>query len=245
MSALTLKLIACICMLLDHIGYLWGIGSLRIVGRIAFPIFVYLIYNGCRHTSNKGKYALRLGLFALISQIPFNLFCYGTLWSNNGNVFFTLLAALLCLWSVDAMLKHRIFRWFCLLPSMAVCLLYYKGILDSDYGAVGILMILVFYFCDRPGILWKVLTVLGFYCAIYYGQLLQAFLSPIRNTPLPVLSPWRLTQLYAGLALPFIFAYNGQKGTLGGRSGGKLLQYGFYLFYPLHMVILWLIFHLT
>ena len=245
MSALVLKLIACICMLLDHIGYCWGIGSLRIVGRIAFPIFVYLIYNGYRHTSSKAKYALRLALFALISQIPFNLFGYGTLWSNNGNVFFTLLAALLCLWSVDGMFHHRILRWFSLLPTLAVCLLYYKGILASDYGAIGILMLLVFYFCDRPGAIWKVLTVLGFYCAIYHGQLLQALLSLMGNTPLPVLSPWWLTQFYAGLALPFIFAYNGEKGTIGGKTGGKLLQYGFYLFYPLHMVVLWLIFQLT
>ena len=118
MSALALKIIACVCMLLDHIGYFWGIDSLRIIGRLAFPIFVYMIYNGYRHTSNKGKYALRLAIFAVGTQIPFNLFCYGTLWYNNGNVFFTLLAALLCLWSVDAMLKHKTLRWFCLLPRL-------------------------------------------------------------------------------------------------------------------------------
>ena len=228
-------------MLLDHIGYIWHIQSLRVVGRIAFPIFVYLIYNGYRHTSSKWKYALRLAVFAAISQIPFTLFCYGRLFYHNGNVFFTLLAALLCLWSVDVMLQHRILRWFCLLPSIAVSLLYYRGVLSSDYGAVGILMILVFYICDRPGMCWKMLTVIGFYCAIYYKELLGVLLSLMRNTELPVLSAWRQTQLCAGLALLFIFAYNGQKGTIAGKTGGKLLQYGFYLFYPLHMMLLYLI----
>lgn len=241
MSALVLKIIACVAMLLDHIGFFWNIDPLRIIGRLAFPIFVYMIYNGYRHTSNKGKYALRLAIFAVGTQIPFNLFVYGQLFYNNGNVFFTLLAALLCLWSVDAMKDRKVLRWFCLLPTAAVCLLYYKGIMVSDYGAVGVIMILVFYFCDRPGVLWRVLTVIGFYCAIYYGELLKIFLSIIRSTPLPALSAWRQTQAYAGFALPLIFAYNGEKGSIGGRTGGKALQYGFYLFYPLHMVVLYFI----
>ena len=241
LSALVLKIIACISMLLDHIGYFWGIFPLRIVGRIAFPIFVYLIYNGYCHTSNKGKYALRLALFAVGTQIPFDLFISGQLFYNDGNVFFTLLAALLCLWSLDIMLQHPILRWFSVLPTLAVCLLYYKGILVSDYGAIGILMIIVFYICDRKGIHWKILAVIGFYCAIYHTELIKIFLSIYRNTPLPTLNKWRLTQLYAGFALPFIFAYNGQKGAICGRSGGKLLQYGFYLFYPLHMVVLYLL----
>lgn len=246
MSALALKIIACIAMLLDHIGYFWNIYPLRIVGRIAFPIFVYMIYNGYRHTSSKGKYALRLAFFAVATQIPFNLFCYGQLFYNNGNVFFTLLAALLCLWSVDAMLEDRVLRWFSLIPTLAVCALYYLGIIVSDYGAVGILMILVFYFCDREGMVWKVLTVVGFFCAVYYRELLVSIriillLITGVERDFPTLSQWRQTQLYAGLALPLIFAYNGKKGVVGGKAGGKVLQYGFYLFYPLHMLVLYII----
>ena len=65
MSALVLRCIACIAMLFDHIGFQYNILPFRIVGRIAFPIFVYLICNGYRHTSDRGKYALRLGFFAL------------------------------------------------------------------------------------------------------------------------------------------------------------------------------------
>ena len=246
MSALALKVLACVSMLLDHIGYFWNIDSLRIVGRIAFPIFVYMIYNGYRHTSSKGKYALRLAVFAVGTQIPFNLFVYGQLFYNNGNVFFTLLAALLCLWSVDAMLKHKTLRWFCLLPTVIVCGLYHAGILVSDYGAIGVLMILVYYFCDREGMVWKVVTVLAFFCTIYYAHLLswgKNFVLLIMERPyaFSAITGWKAIQAYSGLALPLIFAYNGQKGTIGGKTGGKLLQYGFYLFYPLHMVVLYLL----
>ncbi len=246
MSALTLKIIACICMLLDHIGFFWNIYPLRIIGRLAFPIFVYMIYNGYRHTSSKTKYALRLAIFALATQIPFNLFLYGKLWYNNGNVFFTLLAALLCLWSVDTMRKHKVLHWFCLIPSIIVSALYHLGVIVSDYGAVGILMILVFYFCDHKGFGWKVLTVIGFFCAIYYNFVLSGaknFALLLLGTPraFPSISQWKATQAYSALALPLIFAYNGKKGTIAGKTGGKALQYGFYLFYPLHMLVLYLL----
>lgn len=247
MSALMLKIIACVAMVLDHIGYFWGIEPLRIVGRIAFPIFVYLIYNGYCHTSSKLKYALRLALFAIVSQIPFSLFCYGTLWHQNGNVFFTLLAALVCLWCADTMRRNKVLRWFCLLPAIAVCALYYKGILASDYGAKGVLLILVFYFTDRKGFWWKLLTVLGFFCAIYYAHLLswaktailllagvQASFAPLDN--------WQIEQAWSALSLPLIFAYNGKKGPAPkGKPLAKLCQLGFYLFYPLHMIVLWLL----
>lgn len=247
MSALMLKVIACLCMLLDHIGYFWGIEWLRIVGRLAFPIFVYLIYNGYRHTSSKWRYALRLALFAVLSQIPFSLFCYGTLWHQNGNVFFTLLAALMCLWCADAMRRNKVLRWLCLLPAIAVCALYHKGILASDYGAKGILLILVFYFTDRKGFGWKLLTVLGYFCAIYYAHLIswaktailllagaQASFAPLDN--------WQITQAWSALSLPLIFAYKGTKGpSPKNRFLAKLCQLGFYLFYPLHMIVLWLL----
>ena len=245
MSTLVLKIIACVTMVLDHIGYTWGIDWLRLVGRLAFPIFAYLIYNGYRHTSSKWKYALRLALFAITSQIPFSLFCYGTLWHHKGNVFFTLLAALLCLWSVDCMGRHKILRWFCWIPTAVICALYIKGILVSDYGAIGVLMILVFYLCDRKGLGWKLLTIVGFLCAEYHMYLISCARSVVflllgKTCSFPVMSDWQATQVWALLSLPLIFAYNGRKGPSPKcKPIAKLLQLGFYLFYPLHMVILW------
>lgn len=245
MSALLLKIIACTTMFLDHVGYFWRIDELRIIGRLAFPIFVYLIYNGYRHTSSKLKYALRLIFFAIATQIPFDLFSYGVLWSNKGNVFFTLLAALLAVWSLDTMIKHKVLRWFCLVPTAALCGLYWSGLFSSDYNAKGILLILVFYFCDRKNFGWKLLMIPGFFLAIYHGYLLShmkqlCLLIAGMEYAFRRLSAWEITQAWSALSLPLIFIYNGKKGPAPKNASlAKLMQFGFYLFYPLHMVFLW------
>lgn len=245
MSALALRSIACIAMLIDHIGYMFSFMPFRMIGRIAFPIFLYLILNGYRHTSSRLRYALRLGLFALLSQIPFTLFCYGRLWYPKGNVFFTLLMALLCIWSADAMGKHRLLRWVSLLPSIVVALLYHRGIMDSDYGARAILLAMVFYLFDGKGVAGRVLMVLGMLCSVQYVFLLSAckqlgyFLLGMQ-AHIPTIDRWALVQSWSLAALPLIFAYNGKKGRLPERKlPAKLIQYGFYVFYPAHQLVLW------
>ena len=78
MTTFVLKIIASVCMLIDHIGAVfpspWVFRQvLRLIGRIAFPIYAYLIAQGCKHTKDIYKYLLRLGIFALISEIPFDI----------------------------------------------------------------------------------------------------------------------------------------------------------------------------
>lgn len=243
MSALMLRVIACFAMLLDHIGYAEGIPQLRFIGRIAFPIFVYLIYNGYKHTKSPAKYALRLGLFALISQVPFSLLCgYPTFW-YRGNVFITLLMALLCVWSADVLAKRPVTKWACLLPALAVVGGYYFGLLKSDYGAKGIIMVMVFWLLDGKAIWKRMLTCVLVLCAVYYSEILGCALNLVRgNGFIFTLTDWGKTQVWSLLALPLIFAYNGQKGKMpGGKIGAKIAQYGFYIFYPAHMLILWFI----
>lgn len=245
MSALALRIIACVCMLLDHIGYcLTGrypfLAPLRWIGRIAFPIFIFLTVNGLRHTSNRLRYALRLFLFALISQVPFALlFRHGDVLAKL-NVFFTLLLALLSVWATDAMRKNRIARYFSFLPAAAIFLLYYFGILSSDYGAKGILLAMVFYLFDG-----KIIpTFFGMLVSIYYKYLLDAgflLLNLLRGGALsyPMPSQWELQQLFSLLALPLIFLYNGKRGKLPARPAAKkAVQLGFYAFYPLHLLAL-------
>ena len=96
-----LKLIACVCMLVDHIGYLFVPGyHLRAVGRLAFPIFCFLVAEGEHHTRSAGRYALRLGLWALITELPFDFFaCRGWNWRGQ-NVMFTLLLGFLAVQAI-------------------------------------------------------------------------------------------------------------------------------------------------
>lgn len=231
MSALVLKLIACGCMLLDHIGFQWGILPLRYVGRMAFPIFLFLICNGYRHTSNPLRYALRLGIFALISQVPFSLFCYNRLWSSNWNVFFTLLMALLCIWAVDSLRKRC--KWVCWLPAAVLFLLYHFQVLRSDYGGKAILMAMVFYWLEGKN--WAI--TVGYIVALFYSPLVTLAKGLLLGgSVLDGFDSWTLIQGFSACALPLIFSYNGQKG-----GGSKLRRFAFYAFYPVHLLMLWLI----
>src|SRR5690554_4189669 len=128
-----LKLLAIISMFIDHIGYVFFPQYIifRLLGRIAFPIFAYHISIGYINTSNLKKYAIRLFLFGLISQLPYNiLFQNGSL-----NIFFTLFLGLICIYALDK-------RNYIILALTFIA----AFILDFEYGFYGILTILSFYF---------------------------------------------------------------------------------------------------
>ena len=247
MSALMLRLIACVTMLIDHIGYVTGDMGCRIVGRIAFLIFAFLICNGFRHTSNRSRYALRLGIFALISQVPFTLFCYGDIRFSHWNVLLTLLLGLLCIWAADELRQRPRFRWAALLPAIFVCGMYFFGVISSDYSERGILTVLVFYFFNGKKWWQRAMTVAGAVVATLYDYIFAwgvvvAKMALGREVVTPQLGQWQLYQLFSLGALLFIFLYNGKKGNYPENPVcAKLLQYGFYAFYPVHMLILWLI----
>lgn len=244
MSALILRIIACVAMLLDHIGYIQNNLVLRAIGRIAFPIFVYLICNGFRHTSCRWRYALRLAIFAVLSQIPFSLLCSNSLTYPTGNVFFTLLAALLCIWSTDILRNNQVGKWLCWLPLVAFCVLYKLGYLRSDYGARGIVLAMVFYLFDGKRWWQRLIVAAGCLITVFYNQLTTFAMTLVleRTLALPTLSQWELWQLFSLAALPLIFLYNGKKGPqASNKTLAKLIQLGFYLFYPLHMLVLWLL----
>ena len=257
MSALVLRVIACVCMLLDHIGFCFAgrypfLAPLRWIGRIAFPLYVFLIVNGFRHTSDRRRYALRLAVFAVISQIPFALMTHPKTMLGTLNVFVTLLLALLTVWATDAMRKNRFLKYLCFLPALAVFAVYYFGLIKSDYGAKGILLAMTFYLFDRERftttggrIAAFFLTALGMLVSIYYKYLiLFGFfcLHYLQGRPHTIDPPtkWELTQLFSLLALVPIFLYNGKKGRLpASRGAAKAVQLGFYLFYPVHILALY------
>ena len=104
MTGFHLKLIALTTMFIDHIGAVFfpQVTLLRVIGRISFPLYAFLIAEGCRYTRNRGRYALGLGVFALISEIPYDLalhpeFLEYGLWGQNflfqTNIFYTMFFA--------------------------------------------------------------------------------------------------------------------------------------------------------
>lgn len=162
MSGSTLKLIALGSMLVDHLaasGVLLKIYDsdrlyefCRSVGRIAFPLFCFLLVEGFVYTRNRKAYLIRLFLFALLSEVPFDLAFFGTpfLFSYQ-NVFFTLFLGFLTLCGVEELRnrEHTAWVWVPILSGIILAFL-----LQTDYSGFGVILILIFYwFREAP--LWR------------------------------------------------------------------------------------------
>lgn len=142
LNAFQLKILAIIFMTIDHIGaILFPYEMLyRQIGRLAFPIYCFLIVEGVVHSRDVKMYLLRLGVFALISEIPFDWAFRGVLfyWESQ-NVFFTLFLGALAiwLWSTYDKLHIRV--------GAIVVILCVAEAVSCDYGALGVLLIIMLY----------------------------------------------------------------------------------------------------
>lgn len=141
LDSFTLKIIALITMIIDHIGaflfpqYI----LLRVIGRISFPIFAFLIVEGFYHTSNLKRYMMRLAAFAVISEVPFDLLQAGKILEfDHQNVFFTLFIGVLLMYVYEGPYS-KIEKFGGL-----ILLLLAGDIFRTDYGAWGILLIFAF-----------------------------------------------------------------------------------------------------
>ena len=235
-----LKALACGSMLLDHTGaivifslfhHVSASGGdtrsvlelynlLRTLGRLAFPVYCFLLCEGVRHTSHPGKYGLRLLIAALIAEVPFDLALHNGFSWQNQSVMVTLLLGFLAL---EAM---KCFRHF--LPKLLVILPFalLADLLHCDYGADGVWLIALFCLTrDIP--CGTALQFLGMWFLFSPGnRMLLNWQYGISIT----------TQEWAVLALIPIRLYNGEK-----RTHSKVLQWAFYLFYPAHLIILWIV----
>lgn len=152
LNALDLKLIAMALMLSDHVWYVFlqeqeAFHWMTYIGRIAFPVFAFQIVEGFAYTHNFKKYLGRVFLFALVSEIPFNLAFYGSfLYPYHQNVMFTFCIALLLLAVIEnARKKGR--TVFVLTAAVCTVLGYLLGyVAQVDYLGEGILMVMLFYF---------------------------------------------------------------------------------------------------
>jgi len=234
-SAAVLHILAMVLMLMDH---LWATllpaqDWLTCAGRVAFPIFAFMSVEGYFHTHNFKKYAQRMLLFAVLSEIPFDLM-YGGTWFYpvHQNVIWTLLMGLLGIHLMETVRKKQK-PWVYVLVSAGVVAA--GGILGTlcmvDYYGVGVLTVFIFYlFRGR-----KWWCLLGQLLALYWVnvQMLGGLMYPIQLFGME----FELCQQgLALLALLPIWLYRGRQGY-----HSKPFQYACYAFYPVHMLILVLV----
>ncbi len=218
MSTFILKLIAIITMVIDHTGSVLfpDVFVFRLIGRIAFPIFAFLTAEACRKTSNPERHLLRLGLFALISEIPFDMAIEGVpfYWAHQ-NVFFTLFLASATIYCCEK-LKGKAY-WMA--PFLAGFIL--GEFVAGDYGGLGVALIFAIFYSKAK---WQIaLALIGINLLFVFSNILAYH----------EVTLWGTMQAWAVLALVPIFCYNGERGPKH--------QLFFYLFYPCHLILLYLI----
>ena len=232
-SGSTLKIIAMVTMFIDHIGAgfiekgllpfliktygakaaivnTWSVIDtiMRCIGRMAFPIFCFLIVEGYYHTRDVKKYLGRLFLFAIISEVPFDLAFMGRVWDPSfQNVDFSLFLGLLAIVICDRVKltgwKHKLVS-ACTLVGLGIIAM----VMHTDYMFIAVLLIYIFY--------------------VFRQQ------EPMRNIAGAVALLGAGTIEIAGYVafLPMHF-YNGKRGLK--------LKYVFYLFYPVHILVIALV----
>jgi hypothetical protein len=182
---------------------------MRGIGRIGFPCFCFLLIEGFMYTRNRTKYAIRLALFAIISEVPFDLaFNQQVLEFTYQNVFFTLFIGLLTITVLDAIIHKT--EWNKVLKIVLGIVVFAAGIalaiiLKTDYDAIGVITITVMYFLRKNK------------NACMYGGCMALTIPMIQEA-------------YAFLGMIPIAFYNGTRGLK--------MKYFFYIFYPAHLLIL-------
>ena len=227
-------MMAMLFMLCDH---LWGTivrGNdwLTCIGRLAFPIYAFMIVEGYFHTKNLKKYVGRILAFAVLSEVPFNLAMGSRLfYPIHQNVLWSFLIAIgLIHWNEKVKGKQL---WKRILAGVAsVCIGYLAGIITFvDFYQAGILTVLVFYFFRGK----KWWCYLGQLVCLYYinVEMLGGFSYEVQILGQ---TQFLARQGFALLALIPIWLYRGKQGY-----HSKALQYGHYAFYPLHLLVLGLL----
>ena len=233
-SSFTLHLMAMAFMLCDHLwATLLPLDFLSNIGRLAFPIFAFLCAEGFRRTGDRKRYMLRMLIFALISEIPFNFFYGGAaIYPFHQNVLFTFLLALCLMAGVEKVRRRGSRVYTALALAGAAILGMALGTLCMvDYYGAGVLTVFIFYFFH--GRKWWCL--LGQLAALYWVnvELLGGLMYPIQLFGMD----FELCQQgLALLALVPIWLYRGRQGY-----HSKPFQYACYAFYPVHMLLLVLV----
>lgn len=198
LSGDALKWIAIVTMLIDHIGLTmlnpYGPDNgvlytvMRSIGRLAFPLYCFLLVEGFMHTGNYRRYVIRMAVFALISEIPFNLMLSGSVWyPGYQSVMVTLLIGLIGLGAYRWCVNHR----YPIYGIMVVISAVVTGWLTQcDYGAEGVLLIFIFYVLQYQPVARAI--ALGIWCVMMGGL-----------------------EVWGVVAIIPIMLYNGKRGNSG------------------------------
>lgn len=224
LDSFSLKIIAAFTMLLDHIGYIFAqyldpnmVQILRIIGRVSFPLFAFLLVQGFIHTRDRISYLARIFGFGIGLMIILAILAqYDVDTTGPINIFMTLGLGFLTIWWIE--LYWNVSPTITSIGTIAMAML--ADFMRVDYGAYGILIICAFYFF-RNKTFWQMfsfaLLTIVFVLTDYFF---------IENA-------W-LIQIYALAAIPILLMYNGKRGKIQAK-------YFFYIFYPAHFAILYII----
>lgn len=229
LSGNVLKIIACISMLIDHAGLMFfpDLLWLRYVGRLAFPIFAFFISEGCRYTKNKLRYFLSVFILGIVCQIAYQV-AYPD--EQYFGILITFSISILLIYALQFARKTLINGKGLLVKILAVlpfvlaligaycfCLRY-----SVDYGFMGVILPLFGAIVDFKGVkgFEKVDKPITRTLSFSVGLLLYYLQSTIKHL-----------SVYALLAIPLLLLYNGKRGK-------AKLKYLFYIFYPLHLLVL-------
>ena len=220
LSNFDLKLIAIITMTIDHIGVVFGMpfyNFLRAVGRLSFPIFAFLLTEGYVHTRSFGKYFLRLLVLAIISEVIYDYVFFGSfIYRGANNIFFTLALGLLTLFLLDKS-KGLIKKYFKDKVDLFI-------ILPITYLLIIVIMGLMGEFLNFSYGMLGILVISFFYL------FKDSFPLVVISVSLSTLILGEGMQYFSLFSLILIYFYN--------KKLGKKCKMFFYLYYPLHILVL-------
>ena len=235
MTGFIMKIIAMGLMLIDHIGVCTNCLPLRIIGRPAFPVFAFMLAIGAMMSRNKWRYLLRIGICAILSEVPYDLLIRHTVWDmRSQNVCFTLIFGILLIFALQRIFREReakkkLLFGLILAAGLGLVTLLEMTVFYTDYGLSGVLMILFMGLAvelernrallmklPNPAAIRTFAAAVGIMVLCFFHQGYEWF---------------------ALFALIPIFFFNRKRGYKS-----QAFQLGSYFFYPLHMLILDLIF---
>ena len=214
-----LKIIAMITMIIDHVGValLPHEPILRIIGRISFPIFAFMIAEGCRYTKNRAKHLIVLSSMAIVFQL-FYLIFLNDLYQG---ILVTFSLSIGLIYAIESFIKNGSVKNRLLMSLVVIAILFVGLVCPElfekygfyiDYGAWGLFLPVIIYFA--PGKWFKLA-----------GATVLLIAMSLISSPL---------QWWALMSIPLLALYNGERGKWR-------MKYFFYIFYPLHLVIIYLI----